>query len=135
MSEILERTEREVGLPGLAKLLESELLSPTREEFEGVECVIDSERTEGRGYYPDFCFNVRATDRAGRALTLVDGGSVDWTQRLLSNGKERLVTSGIGSERVCVEFPSGGAAPQRGKGRGQGSPAPPWAGFRSTSVS
>lgn len=92
-------------------LLESELLSPVREEFAGVECGIDSERTEGRGYYPDFCFNVRATDRSGRALTLVDGGSVDWTQKLLSNGKERLVTSGIGSERVCVELRRGGAVP------------------------
>jgi hypothetical protein len=31
----------------------------------------------------------------------VDGGAVDWTQRLLSNAKERLVISGIGSERLC----------------------------------
>jgi hypothetical protein len=92
-------------------LLESELLPPIQEEFEGVQCAIDSERTEGRGYYPNLCFNVRATTPLGRVLTLVDGGSVDWTQKLLNNGKERLVTSGIGSERVCVEFPIGGAAP------------------------
>ncbi|MFN8418836.1 MAG: hypothetical protein U0528_06290 [Anaerolineae bacterium] len=33
-----------------------------------------------------------------------DGGAVDWTQKLLSNAKERCVIGGIGSERVCLEF-------------------------------
>jgi hypothetical protein len=36
----------------------------------------------------------------------VDGGAMDWTQRLLSNAKERLVISGIGSERLCSAFGS-----------------------------
>jgi hypothetical protein len=42
-------------------------------------------------------------------LELVDGGSVNWTQKLLSNAKERLVISGIGSERLCAEFGNGNA--------------------------
>ena len=34
-------------------------------------------------------------------VNLADGGSAGWTERLLSNGKERLVVSGIGSEMEC----------------------------------
>ena len=37
----------------------------------------------------------------GHGDHLADGGVVDWTQQLLSNAKERLVISGIGSDRVC----------------------------------
>ena len=35
-------------------------------------------------------------------LFLVDGGEVNWTQKLLVNAKERLVISGLGSERVLM---------------------------------
>ncbi len=43
--------------------------------------------------------------------------SLDWTQKYLGNAKERLVISGIGSERVCSEFevrPCNGIAPEAG---------------------
>jgi|GEM_PF-4488011 len=35
---------------------------------------------------------------------LVDGGFTDWTQKLLSNRKERLLISGLGSERLLTCF-------------------------------
>ncbi|MFQ5398910.1 MAG: hypothetical protein ACE5E7_04850 [Anaerolineae bacterium] len=35
---------------------------------------------------------------------MVDGGFTDWTQQLLSSHKERLLASGIGSEKVCSVF-------------------------------
>jgi hypothetical protein len=85
-------------------VLSSRLLAPIWEEFGGVAYDFDSQRTSGRGYYFDLCFHIHARVPSGRWLELVDGGSVDWTQKLLSNSKERLVISGIGSERVCTEF-------------------------------
>jgi hypothetical protein len=85
-------------------LLDAQLLAPIRAELEAVDCAIDELRTGGRGYYRDFCFHIHATAPSGRRLELVDGGVVDWTQRLLSNAKERLIISGIGSERLCSEF-------------------------------
>jgi len=91
-------------------LLESELLSPLRAEFDQVDCAFDETRTGGRGYYLDLCFHIHATHPSGRRMELVDGGSVDWTQKLLSNAKERLVISGIGSERLCSEFERGETA-------------------------
>jgi len=85
-------------------LLETQLLSPIRSEFEAVECGINDLRTSGRGYYRDLCFQIHATHSSGQRLELVDGGSVDWTRRLLSNAKDRLVISGVGSDRLCSEF-------------------------------
>ena len=87
-------------------VLSSRLLSPIREDFGSVDCVFDSQRTSGRGYYLDLCFHIHAMTASGRLIELVDGGSVSWTQKLMSNSKERLVISGIGSERVCTEFNS-----------------------------
>jgi len=86
------------------ELVETQLLSAIRSEFEHVDCAFDEHRTSGRGYYLDLCFHIHATAASGQRLELVDGGSVNWTQEFLSNAKERLVISGIGSERLCAEF-------------------------------
>jgi hypothetical protein len=86
------------------ELIETHLLSAIRSEFEKVDCVYDESRTSGRGYYLDLCFHIHATAASDRRLELVDGGSVNWTQEFLSNAKERLIISGIGSDRLCMEF-------------------------------
>ena len=86
------------------ELLETQLLSAIRADFQGVDGTFDQQRTKGRGYYFNLGFHIHATNSSGNRLELVDGGSVDWTQKLLSNVKERLIISGIGSERLCSEF-------------------------------
>jgi hypothetical protein len=86
------------------ELIEIQLLSSIRAEFKEVECAMDRQRTKGRGYYLDLCFHIHATNLSGQRLELIDGGSVNWTQKFLSNAKERLIISGIGSERLCSEF-------------------------------
>ncbi|HTO52443.1 MAG TPA: hypothetical protein VMR50_03570 [Myxococcota bacterium] len=68
---------------------------------EQVEVVFDQSRATGRGYYTDWCFKIHARHE-GEWLELGDGGAVDWAQKLLSNAKERLVISGISSERICA---------------------------------
>ncbi len=85
-------------------LLDNRLLSPIRSDFDNVDCMFDDLRTSGRGYYLDLCFHIHATAPGGQRLELVDGGSVDWTRRLLGDAKERLIISGLGSERLCTEF-------------------------------
>ena len=35
---------------------------------------------------------------------LIDGGMTDWTARLISNRKERLLISGIGTEFACKRY-------------------------------
>lgn len=89
-------------------VLTSQLIEPVRDEL-NLDSHFDSQRVSGRGYYLDLCFHIHALAPSGRWLQLVDGGAVDWTQKLLSNAKERLVISAIGSERVCTEFAGGNA--------------------------
>ena len=83
------------SVPAFSVLADELLFDPLRAEFENVECVVDHTRASGRGYYAGLCFHIHATAPSGRELQLVDGGAVDWTQRLLSNAKERLVISGL----------------------------------------
>lgn len=88
--------------PELSERVEAQVLGPLRATHPGLDCVFDLERTRGRGYYQDVCFHVHLVPASGDPVELADGGSVPWTQRLLSNAKERLFISGIGSERVAA---------------------------------
>ena len=64
----------------------------------------DPDRTRARGYYAGALLDIAATDREGQEVGLADGGLTDWTQRLLSNRKERLFTSGIGLGLLAQRF-------------------------------
>jgi hypothetical protein len=81
-----------------------ELEAGIRARFGDVECGF-TDPPEAHSYYRGFRFQIAACPAGGRELELVDGGAVDWTSRLLSNAKERLLISGIGSERVCALLP------------------------------
>ena len=49
-------------------------------------------------------FQIFVKDSTGSDVFLVDGGFTDWTQKLLSDRKERLLISGMGTERFLVCF-------------------------------
>ena len=80
------------------------LFAQIQAHFPGLECVLDPGRSSGRDYYQHLCFHLYAASPDGDFIELADGGVVDWTQKLLSNAKERCVISGIGSERICQVF-------------------------------
>jgi len=83
-----------------------------RGAFADVVVALDPDRTAARNYYRGVCFGITTDNRTGEQRHLVDGGRVDWTQRLLGDAKERLVISGVGSDRICdlhVELNSPGA--------------------------
>jgi hypothetical protein len=87
-------------------LVGAELLAPLNAEFENFDCLFNGQRSSGRGYYLDLCYKIYAVDSSGKRYELVDGGSVDWTQKLLSSKKERLIISGLGTERLVQIFGS-----------------------------
>ena len=91
--------EAQIAVTDLASQVPREVW---RRPYPYVELTFDPERQSGRGYYTDVCFKIHARVPDGEWLELGDGGAVDWTARLLSNAKERLVISGISSERVCA---------------------------------
>ena len=60
------------------------------------------ERTAAINYYSGMCFNFRISGEFEGAYDFaVDGGFTDWTQQLLNSRKERLLTSGVGSELLA----------------------------------
>ncbi len=72
-------------------------------KFKHARFDMETSRSKTRGYYQRFRFHIYANQK-GQDVELVDGGDVDWTQKLLNSAKERLVTSAIGSERLCDRF-------------------------------
>ena len=84
--------------------LQAGVVDPLAAKHPNAKVGFNQERQSGRGYYANTCFQIRARDRSGADYLLVDGGFTTWTQQLLSNRKERLMTSGLGSERVCACF-------------------------------
>jgi len=80
------------------------LVESLRGEFDDVDTSLEKTQNRGTWYYCKLRFHVSATSPKGKELELVDGGDTNWTQKLLNNAKERLVISGIGSERLCENF-------------------------------
>ena len=76
----------------------SELLGARRAE---VEVVFDLDREAGRGYYRELCFKINVF-AAGEWAEVGDGGFTDWTAQLAASGKERLLISGVGIDRVAA---------------------------------
>lgn len=80
--------------------LRERLIVPMQAEWPGVRWSFDDAREAGRGYYVETCFAINAVRQDGWRENLSDGGLTDWTARLLSDDKEWLLISGLGSERL-----------------------------------
>jgi hypothetical protein len=84
----------------LLERLAARVLDPLVERFPAARLGFRPGRLHAVGYYRGVSFNIDA-ELGGREYSVADGGTVDWTQRLLSNRRERLLLSGIGTERVA----------------------------------
>jgi hypothetical protein len=92
------------GLAAAVEELSRAVAEPLAAEFPQACVRFDLSRLEGLGYYLGPCLRVSARDLSGAMLPLVDGGFTDWTQRLLSDGRERLLSTGIGADLVTARF-------------------------------
>ena len=79
-------------------------LETLKKEFDDVDISLEKMRAREAEYYRELRFKVYARIAKGREMELVDGGGTDWAQKLLNSAKERLIISGIGSERLCEKF-------------------------------
>ncbi|MCK5103763.1 MAG: hypothetical protein KAR17_13155, partial [Cyclobacteriaceae bacterium] len=83
------------------KVDNSRLLNAIRNELSGFEDVnikIIKNSDFGKNYYGRLRFMISIIDRNNQEFDFVDGGFTNWTAKLLNNNKERLLTSGIGSD-------------------------------------
>ncbi len=81
-----------------------EVIAPLAAQYAGISIDIDQTNTDKQNYYCSARFQIRVGDTDGNDYLIVDGGFTDWTQKLLSNRKERLLISGMGSERFLFCF-------------------------------
>jgi hypothetical protein len=70
----------------------------------GIELLIDRKSEQGNNYYRRFRFMINLTNIHNQSYDLVDGGFTDWTSALMKNNKEKLLTSGIGTELLLKVF-------------------------------
>lgn len=98
----------EFGLPEHVlkrlSLLNEDVCEPLRLKFPDVTFCFNMHRLTGLGYYQGPCFHIKLKNSAGQTFMLADGGFVNWTQQLLNDDKERLMTSAIGIELLCRMF-------------------------------
>ena len=92
------------ALRGALADIDAHVLAPLAAEFPRAQLRIDLGRIEGLGYYAGPCVRITARDRSGAMLPLVDGGFTRWTQRLLSDSRERFLITGIGSDLACARY-------------------------------
>jgi len=82
----------------------NQILQPLKSLHPKIQFDVDTDNNSGREYYSLLRFQIFAQDISGEEYFLIDGGFTNWTQQLLSNKKERLLTSGMGSERFIYCF-------------------------------
>jgi len=99
---------RELALPDTLRSrlqsLDERVCRPLRERHPNVGFGFNMRRLTGLGYYQGPCFHITAKTESGQPFAIADGGFTDWTQTLLGDGKERLLTSAIGMELLCRLF-------------------------------
>jgi hypothetical protein len=86
------------------RLMEERVSQPLRSKHPTVSFRFNLHRLTGLGYYQGPCFHIKMNNQAGDSFMLADGGFTDWTQLLLGDNKERLMTSAIGTELICRLF-------------------------------
>lgn len=81
-------------------VLDGDLLKPMQAAWPTIDWGFDDDRQAGSGYYIDACFAINAVLTDVSRANLSDGGLTNWTARLLADRKERLLISGLGTDRL-----------------------------------
>jgi hypothetical protein len=59
---------------------------------------------KGAGYYTGLCLRISTESEDGARFCRCRRNFTDWTAQLLQDKKERLTTSGMGTEFVCRRY-------------------------------
>lgn len=84
--------------------LARQVMMPLAAQFPQARLEFDPQPTTTRGYYEWVRFGIYARDPQGEDHMLGDGGFTTWTQQFLSDRRERLLTSGIATERLATLY-------------------------------
>lgn len=74
------------------------IIAVLKEKYHNVKFNLQLNRKSGLTYYNDICYEIEVLFKNGKSLVLIDGGINDWTGKILSDSKEKCITSGMGLE-------------------------------------
>jgi len=94
----------ELPQPGLLVQVKRQVVDSLQAAYPEAEFRFNLARLEGLSYYTGLCLRISPQAPDGVRYPIADGGFTGWTARLLQDKKERLLTSGIGSEFVCRRY-------------------------------
>jgi hypothetical protein len=83
-------------VPGNDEIIES--IQNQIKGYEKVKGIVKPDSDFGKNYYSQLRFTIEVTNDKNEVHMYADGGFTDWTAKILENKKERLMTSGIGTE-------------------------------------
>jgi len=83
-----------------------DVIAPLSRDFPSAQFRLDGARLAGLGYYAGPMIQLWLTTADGASFPVGDGGFTTWTQTLLGDRKERLLTSGLGTELLLKRFAS-----------------------------
>ncbi len=69
-----------------------------QQEHKKIQFMVDQKDVNGINYYEDLHIMINVTNSQNQTFHLVDGGFTNWTIKILSDKKERLLSSCIGTE-------------------------------------
>ena len=90
---------RDCSLVSSFRIVEN-ILCILKEKHQNVNFNLQLNRKSGLTYYDDVCYEIEVQFKNGKSLVLVDGGINNWTGKILSDAKEKCVTSGMGLEYI-----------------------------------
>ena len=90
--------------PQLGPDLRDALVRPLSARHPQVDWQVASAGDGPESYFDLLRVKIHARTPDGQELHLVDLCFTDWTQQLLANRKERLLTSGLGTERLLSAY-------------------------------
>ncbi len=83
---------------------EKEIIASLKNQYPHVCFYFDLARCTGIGYYSGLCYRISAQNKDGQQYSLAGGGACDWTRQLLGSKRERLISSGFGTEVFVTQF-------------------------------
>lgn len=93
-----------LSIRNIFEYLYNKLFLPMKKINEKVNFNLQLNRKSGLNYYDNMCYEIVVQFCDNNRLVLVDGGVTNWTGILLSDGKEKCITSGMGLEYISKVY-------------------------------
>lgn len=87
-----------LSIKNIYNMFDNNIIIPLQSKHKNVNFALQLNRKSGLTYYDDICYEIELVFKNGKTLTLVDGGINNWIGKLLSDSKEKCITSGMGLE-------------------------------------